>query len=99
MTARDRGARRRGGLALRRIILPLTFLLIAMSHQTLADSARVGGSVDCDSSILCFANMEIIGTIDSPTFDKFKGFIEGVHERALREKKRGRQRGQSIRGW
>jgi ClpP class serine protease len=31
--------------------------------------------------------MEIVGTIDSSTFEKFKRLIDSVHERAVREKK------------
>src|SRR5437868_2488579 len=72
---------------MKRIIFLLAFSLTAVSHQALGDSARVNGSVDCSS--WCRAkDMEIVGTIDSSTYEKFKRLIDNVHETALREKKR-----------
>jgi ATP-dependent protease ClpP protease subunit len=71
-----------------RIIVSLALLFVATSYQALAQSARVGGRVDCSSGFWCKPNdMEIVGTIDSSTFEKFKRLIDGVHERAIREKK------------
>jgi ATP-dependent protease ClpP protease subunit len=71
-----------------RIILPLAFLFVAVSHQALGESARVGGSVDCIYEYWCSAkDMEIVGTIDSLTVEKFKHLIDSVHERAARERK------------
>jgi hypothetical protein len=63
-------------------------LFVAVSHQALGESARVGGSVDCSSGYWCSAkDMEIVGTIDSLTVEKFKHLIDSVHERAARERK------------
>jgi hypothetical protein len=72
---------------MKRIILPLALLFVAMLHPALAESARVGGTIDCSSGWCSPKHMEIVGTIDSSTFEKFKRLIDSVHERAVREKK------------
>jgi hypothetical protein len=70
------------------IVLPLALLFIALPYQARGEPARVGGSVDCNSTHWCSPkDLEIIGGIDSSTFEKFKRLIDNVHDRAVREKK------------
>ena len=72
---------------MKRIILPLALLFVAMLHPALAESARVGGTIDCSSGWCSPKHMEIVGTIDSSTFEKFKRLIDSVHAGFSRERR------------
>ena len=69
-------------------IILILALIVAAWHPARADTARVGGTVDCSSGFWCTTkDLAIVGTIDSSTLDKFRRLIDNVHERASREKK------------